>query len=170
MGKMSSWKVEREVNMWLTPVTLSRFVVFPSYAMVRRDRASSTKGQRVRGGRVAILHRNSIQCQVLKTPETRLLETPWLSVTWRGGRPAILGVIYRPPDGSVCQAVEELQEQLRPSSQHWTRSPNGALGGKCSCRHGRRHHYGHYGECPYKFWEAPKLVRNVRTSFDRFFF
>ena len=35
--------------------------------------------------------------------------------------------------------------------------------------HGRRHHYGHYGQCPYKFWEAPKLVRNVRTSFGRFF-
>ena len=33
--------------------------------------------------------------------------------------------------------------------------------------HGRRHHYGHYGQCPYKFWEAPKLVRNVRTSFGR---
>ncbi|KAF0299165.1 hypothetical protein FJT64_003567 [Amphibalanus amphitrite] len=81
--------------------------------MVRRDRASSTNGQRVRGGGVAILHRNSIQCQALKTPETRLLETLWLSVTWRGGRPAIVGVIYRPPDGSVCHAVEELQEQLR---------------------------------------------------------
>ena len=98
---------------WLTPATLSRFMVFPGYAMVRRDRASSAPGQRVRGGGVAILHRDSIQCQVLQTPETRLLETLWLSVTWRGGRPAVVGVVYRPPAGSVCQAVEELQEQLR---------------------------------------------------------
>ena len=33
-----------------------------------------------------------------------------------------------------------------------------------SSNHGRRHHY---GQCPYKFWEAPKLVLNVRTSFGR---
>ena len=98
---------------WLTPETLSRFMVFPGYVMLRRDRASSTHGQRVRGGGVAIIHRDNIQCQVIQTPETRLLETLWLSVTWRGGRPAVVGVAYRPPSGSVCQAVEELQEQLR---------------------------------------------------------
>ena len=98
---------------WLTPETLSRFMAFPGYAMVRRDRATSTQGERVRGGGVAIIHRDSIQCQVLQTPETRLLETLWLSVTWRGGRPAVVGVAYRPPAGSVCQAIEELREQLQ---------------------------------------------------------
>ena len=30
--------------------------------------------------------------------------------------------------------------------------------------HGRSHHYGHYGQCPYKFRSVQKLVRNVRTS------
>ena len=30
--------------------------------------------------------------------------------------------------------------------------------------HGRSHHYGHYGQCPYKFRSTQKLVRNVRTS------
>ena len=98
---------------WLTPETLSRFLVFPGYTVVRRDRAKSTHGRQVRGGGVAVIHRNDIQCQVLQTPETRLLEILWLSVTWRGARPAIIGVAYRPPAGSVCQAVEELQEQLR---------------------------------------------------------
>ena len=44
------------------------------------------------------------------------------------------------------------------------------LGGGVFEHHGRRHHYGHYGQCPYKFWEAPKLVRNVRTSFGSLFF
>ena len=97
---------------WLKPETLSRFILFPGYAMVRRDRAVSTQGQRDRGGGVAIIHRDSIHCQVLETPATSLLETLWLSVTWRGGRPAIVGVAYRPPTGSVCQAVDELQEQL----------------------------------------------------------
>ena len=30
--------------------------------------------------------------------------------------------------------------------------------------HGRSHHYGHYGQCPYKFRNAQKLVRNARSS------
>ena len=98
---------------WLTPDTLSRFLVFPGYVMVRKDRAVSSQGHRVRGGGVAIIHREEISCQVLQTPATSLLETLWLSVCWRGGRPAIVGVIYRPPTGSVSQAVEELQEQLQ---------------------------------------------------------
>ena len=87
--------------------------MFPGYSIIRRDRAASTQGQRVRGGGVAIIHREDIQCQVLQTPATSMLETLWLSVSWRGGRPAIVGVVYRPPNGSVCQAVDELQEQLR---------------------------------------------------------
>ena len=98
---------------WLTPDTLTRFIVFPGYAMVRRDRAESTDGQRVRGGGVAVIHREEIHCQMLQTPTTSLLETLWVSVSVRGGRPAIVGVAYRPPAGSVCQAVDELQEQLR---------------------------------------------------------
>ena len=98
---------------WLKPEILSRLIVFPGYAMVRRDRAASTQDQRVRGGGVAIIHRDNIHCQVLQTPATSLLETLWLSVSWRGGRPAIVGVVYRPPAGSVSQAVDELQEQLR---------------------------------------------------------
>ena len=98
---------------WLTPDTLSRFIVFPGYVMVRRDRAESTEGQRVRGGGVAVIHREEMHCQVLSTPMTSLLETLWVSVSWRGGRPAIIGVAYRPPAGSVSQAVDELQEQLR---------------------------------------------------------
>ena len=98
---------------WLTPDTLSRFIVFPGYVMVRRDRAESTEGQRVRGGGVAVIHREEMHCQVLSTPVTSLLETLWVSVSWRGGRPAIIGVAYRPPAGSVSQAVDELQEQLR---------------------------------------------------------
>ena len=98
---------------WLTPDTLPRFMVFPGYAMVRRDRAESTDGQRVRGGGVAVIHREELHCQVLQTPPTSLLETLWVSVSVRGGRPAIVGVTYRPPAGSASQAVDELQEQLR---------------------------------------------------------
>ena len=30
--------------------------------------------------------------------------------------------------------------------------------------HGRSHHHGHYGQCPYKFRNAQKLVRNARSS------
>ena len=33
--------------------------------------------------------------------------------------------------------------------------------------HGRSHHYGHYGKCPYKFRNAQKLVRNARTNLSR---
>ena len=41
---------------------------------------------------------------------------------------------------------------------------SGTLYAFCLNMHGRRHHYGHYGQCPYKFQDPPKLVRNVRTS------
>ena len=63
---------------------------------------------------MAIIHGQEIHCQVLQAPAMTLLEALWLSATWRGGRPAISSASpYRPPAGSVSQAVEELQEQLR---------------------------------------------------------
>ena len=46
-------------------------------------------------------------------PNTELLETLWLSISWPGGRPSVLGAIYRPPAGPVRRAVDQLQEQLR---------------------------------------------------------
>ena len=30
-------------------------------------------------------------------------------------------------------------------------------------RENRRHNYGHYGQCPYKFQDPTKLVRNAST-------
>ena len=43
--------------------------------------------------------------------ETRL-ETLWLNVTAAGGRSAIIGGVYRPPDGAATAEISALQSQL----------------------------------------------------------
>ena len=62
---------------------------------------------------MAIILRDEMQHREIETVNTNLLETLSLSVSWPGGRPTLIGAAYRPPAGSITQAVEQLQEQLR---------------------------------------------------------
>ena len=98
---------------WLHPGITSRFLVFPGYNIVRRDRPPSSSGHQSRGGGVAIILRQDIQYQMMNTATADQLEALWLSVSWPGGRPSVVGAIYRPPAGSVRRAVDQMQEQLR---------------------------------------------------------
>ena len=84
----------------------------PGYQVIRRDRVRLPGGPSRRGG-VAIILREGMQHRTLDMPEADLIETLWLSVTWPGGRPSVIGVAYRPPAGPVNQAVDQLQEQLQ---------------------------------------------------------
>ena len=95
---------------WLTPQILDSFLVFPGYGIVRRDRDGR------RGGGVAIVHRVEMKLDRLTLPPDGPLETLWVSVSWRGGRPTTVGVIYRPPDSPVTPSLEHLHNQLRESA------------------------------------------------------
>ena len=46
-------------------------------------------------------------------PDADLIESLWLTITWPGGRPSVIGAVYRPPAGSVQRAIFQLEEQLR---------------------------------------------------------
>ena len=92
---------------WLTPDVLDKFLAFPGYGLLRRDRDGR------RGGGVAVLHRSEMRVTELAMPPSGPLETLWLSATWRGGTPSTIGVVYRPPDSPVAGSLEQLEEQLR---------------------------------------------------------
>ena len=91
---------------WLTPQIQNQFMSFPGYDILRRDRDGR------RGGGVAILHRSEMRVAELAMPPSGPLETLWVSVMWRGGVPATIGVAYRPPDRPVASSLEYLEEQL----------------------------------------------------------
>ncbi|KAF0287361.1 hypothetical protein FJT64_014208 [Amphibalanus amphitrite] len=92
---------------WLSPQISDQFLAFPGYSVLRQDREGR------RGGGVAILCRSEIEAQRMSMPAGGALETLWASVSWRGGRPTTVGVVYRPPDSPEASSLEHLQEQLR---------------------------------------------------------
>ena len=98
---------------WLHSDVLFRFLLFPGYTIVRRDRPQVSSGQRKRGGGVAIILKQEIKHQVMAIPDADLIESLWLTITWPGGRPSVIGAVYRPPAGSVQRAIFQLEEQLR---------------------------------------------------------
>ena len=95
---------------WLKSQVLDKFLPFPGYRILRRDREGR------RGGGVAILHREEMQVKQLSMSGEGPLETLWASATWRGGRPTTVGVIYRPPDSPVAASLEHLEDQLREAA------------------------------------------------------
>ena len=97
---------------WLSPQISDLFLTFPGYDVLRQDREGR------RGGGVAILHRSEMEVQQLVMPACGPLETLWTSVSWRGGRPTTVGVVYRPPDSPVTSSLEHLQEQLKAARCH----------------------------------------------------
>lgn len=98
---------------WLTDKIPSRFMVFPGYEILRYDRQNTVPGSKSKGGGVAIIHRDEITCHVLDMPKCNLIEMLWISISWKGGIPAVVGVAYRPPNGSVTLACDELCDQLK---------------------------------------------------------
>ena len=97
---------------WLWPQISDQLLAFPGYCILRRDRDSR------RGGGVAILHRSEMQVQRMQMPADGPLETLWVSVSWSGGRPTTVGVVYRPPDSPETSSLERLQEQLQAARCH----------------------------------------------------
>ena len=75
--------------------------------MLRCDRENR------RGGGVAILHRAELTLKTLAVPKEGPLETLWAVATWPGGRPATLGVVYRPPDSPMSAGLSQLEDLLR---------------------------------------------------------
>ena len=98
---------------WLHSNILTKFLSFPGYHMVRRDRPKSMSTRKTRGGGVAVILKQDINYQQIKIAGSDLLETLWLTITWPGGRPSVIGVVYRPPSGSALIAIEDLQCQLQ---------------------------------------------------------
>ena len=65
---------------WLRETIDSRFIVFPGYKLLRRDRDVSDGGKR-RGGGVAIIYRETMRVEQLAvTSSGSLLETLWATV------------------------------------------------------------------------------------------
>ena len=95
---------------WLTAQVLDKFLSFPGYKIIRRDREGR------RGGGVAILHRAEITAKPLAMPDSGPLESLWVSAVWRGGRHTTVGVIYRPPASPVSASLDALRGLLTAAS------------------------------------------------------
>ena len=106
---------------WLTAQVLDKFLSFPGYKIIRRDREGR------RGGGVAILHRAEITAKPLAMPDSGPLESLWVSAVWRGGRHTTVGVIHLFPTNfgqSACNSVKvqpistlRLPNHARPAAE-----------------------------------------------------
>ena len=89
---------------WLSADVDDRYLVFPGYCVIRRDR-------KTRGGGVCVIYRASLDPVVLDVPTTgSSLETLWLHFARR--RPVTICVAYRPPSGPVTPAIDDFRDQL----------------------------------------------------------
>ena len=87
---------------FLTAQVLDKFLSFPGYNLIMRDREGRL------GGGVAIIHRTEITAKPLAMPNSNPLET--LGVCdLGGGRHITVGVIYRPPSCPVSTSLDALQ-------------------------------------------------------------
>ena len=84
-----------------------RFLSFPGYKILRRDREGR------RGGGVAMLLRTECRAQELVMPNGGPLETLWASVSWSGRQPITIGAIYRPPASPIGASLDHLGQQLQ---------------------------------------------------------
>ena len=90
---------------WLTESVDDRMLVFPGYAIIRRDRSGRS------GGGVAIIYRNSMTMVPLKVPSgDSQLESLWAQLT--GRRSVIVGAIYRPPSGPTAPIIADMHDQF----------------------------------------------------------
>lgn len=104
-------RTERLDVLCLSETFLSRSVdscmlVFPGYAICRRDRPTGRSG-----GGVAVLHRTALTVERLRVPATQsALESLWLQVAGRSS--IIIGTVYRPPNCPAAAALDDLHRQL----------------------------------------------------------
>ena len=95
---------------WLQDDLDSRFLVFPGYRVLRRDRPARD-GRRVRGGGICALFKADLRVEQLAVPSSGSpLESLWFSVC--GGQSRVIGVCYRPPVVTLNTTMDDLQEQL----------------------------------------------------------
>ena len=69
----------------------------------------------MRGGGIAFIVHEDItmtRLDLAAPPSETRLETLWLNVTAADGRSAIIGGVYRPPDGAATSEISALQSQL----------------------------------------------------------
>ena len=91
---------------FLTQSIDSYMLVFPGYAICRRERPTGRSG-----GGVALLHRSTLSVERLRVPAPRsALEALWLQVTGRSS--IIIGTVYRPPSCPAAAALDDLHRQL----------------------------------------------------------
>ena len=94
---------------------VSDILLFSGFQTFREDRKAARRGRKaVRGGGLAVIIRDDIAASKLSVTSTgdSRLETLWLAVSAPGGRAAVLGVAYRPPDSPAAADVDELRQQL----------------------------------------------------------
>ena len=100
---------------WLTTDISSDILIFPGYKVFRRDRTLPKRGRKTaRGGGLAVLAREelSVTTMSVTAPTASRIETMWLMVSASGGRSAVIGAIYRPPDGRLSDDLDSLRSQL----------------------------------------------------------
>ena len=110
------WTNQRPVaDTYSNKRNINGFLVFPATRSavptgVSRDVADQLY---IRGGGVAIIHRDHLKIEQLKIENTDpAVDVIWLSVTSQG-RSLVLGVIYRPPDSSIPNVLDSIGRQLQ---------------------------------------------------------
>ena len=104
---------------WLTEKVQNRFLVFPGYKLVRRDRPARPGQDRPaagsRGGGVAIMYREHLKCDILKDIQTdsASIESLWVSISGGGRRSVTVGAVYRPPSKPIADGLDILHSQLQ---------------------------------------------------------
>jgi hypothetical protein len=102
---------------WLNIQTEERLVSVPGYKFHRADRQlRSTNGQIKSGGGLGIYCKQEHQLNTAELMGHKQsgphLELQWAILTWPHTNKILLGNVYRPPDGSQAEAVEQLNNSL----------------------------------------------------------
>jgi hypothetical protein len=102
---------------WLNIQTEERLVSVPGYKFYRDDhQMRSTNGQIKSGGGLGIYCKQEHQLNSAELMGHNLygphLELQWAILTRPHTKKILLGNVYRPPDGSQAEAVEQLNNSL----------------------------------------------------------
>ena len=100
---------------WLHPMVSDRLIDIDGYSVMRQDRDTCTpNGKRKKGGGIVIYIESSLYPYVtmIKGECNQDGEELWISICKPGNKKAILGIIYRPPSGSVTTFLKTLDKTL----------------------------------------------------------
>ena len=102
---------------WLHNDIEEKLTTIPNYNIIRHDRRTKrANGHTKTGGGLCIYHRDSLQVDYSKMSHLNIsngiLELQWVIITRPHTKRILMGNVYRPPDGNLKEAFEQLGDAL----------------------------------------------------------